>query len=177
MVKKLALLLFYVMFFMMAFIYFAPKVNIYYFAEQQLQKKGIILNDETLSDEGFILEIKNATLYVKTLETAKIQKIKLNFFLLYNSVEVKDVLLSDMASRFIPLHVKSLYLIHTVFNPLHVKGKCSGEFGRASININLAKKTLKMLIKPSKKMLSHYRATLQNLKKDKNGGFVYEQSF
>jgi len=177
MVKKLALFLFYVMFFIMAFIYFAPKVNIYYFAEEQLQKKGIILNDETLIDEGFSLEIKNATLYVKTLETAKIQKIKLNFFLLYNSVEVKDALLSDMASRFIPLHVKSFYFTYTIFDPLHVRGKCSGEFGKASISINLAKRTLKMLIKPSKKMLSNYRVTLQNLKKDKNGGFVYEQSF
>ncbi|QOP43684.1 hypothetical protein FJR45_06850 [Sulfurimonas sediminis] len=177
MVKKLVLFLLYVLFFMMAFIYFSPKVNIYYFAEQQLQKKGIVLNDETLSDEGFTLEIKNAVLYVKSLETAKIQKIKLNLFLLYNSVEVEGLVLSDMASGFIPLHVKSLYLVHTVFDPLHVKGKCSGEFGEADINIDLVKRTLQVLIKPSKKMLTHYRTTLRNLKKDKNGGFVYEQSF
>jgi len=177
MVKKLALLLFYVMFFIMALIYFAPKVNIYYFAEGQLQKKGIILNDEALNDEGFSLEIKHATLYVKTLKTAKIQKIKLNFFLLYNSAEVQDVVLSDIASNFIPVHVKELHLTYTVFDPLHVRGKCSGEFGKAGININLAKRTLQILVKPSKKMLSHYHATLRNLKKDKNGGFVYEQSF
>ncbi len=177
MVKKLALLLFYVMFFMMASIYFAPKVNIYYFAEQQLQKKGIVLNDETLNDKGFTLEVNNAVLYVKSLETAKIQKIKLNLFLLYNSVEVENLVFSDMASRFIPLHVKSLYLVYTVFDPLHVTGKCSGEFGEADINIDLVNRTLQIVIKPSKKMLSHYRTTLRNLKKDKNGGFVYEQSF
>lgn len=177
MVKKLFLLLLYIMFFIMAFIYFAPKANIYYFTEQQLQKKGIVLSDEALNDKGFTFEIDHATLYVKKIETAKIQKIKLNFFLLYNSVEVKDVLLSDMASVFIPLHVKSLYLTYTLLDPIHVRGKCSGAFGRADININLAKRTLQILLKPSKEMLSHYRATLQNLKKDKNGGFVYEQSF
>ena len=177
MVKKLFLLLFYTLFFIMAVLYFAPKANIYYFAEQQLQKQGIIINDEALDDKGFTFEINHATLYVKKIESAKIEKITMHFLLLYNDIQVQDVVLSDMASMFVPLHVKSLFLTYSVLHPFHVKGKSSGAFGKADIDINLAKKVLHIVLKPSKEMLLHYRNTLRNMKKDKNGGFVYEQSF
>lgn len=177
MVKKLFLLLFYALFFIMAVLYFAPKANIYYFAEEQLQKQGIAFSDEALDDKGFTFEINHTTLYVKKIESAKIKKITMHFFLLYNDIQVEDVFLSDMASMFMPLHVKDLSLTYSVLNPLHVKGKGSGTFGKANIDINLAKRVLQIVLKPSKEMLLHYRNTLRNMKKDKNGGFVYEQSF
>jgi len=50
----------YMLFFVLALIYFLPKAALYFYAEQELQKKRLILSKEEVVDSGFSLKVKHA---------------------------------------------------------------------------------------------------------------------
>lgn len=177
MVKKISIFLAYFLFFIITLMYFTPKNSIYYLAEHKLKDYGVILSNENLKESGLSLYINKANLSVKSIESAYIDKTKISLFVIYNSVYIKGITLSNLASNFIPVHIDNIDIKYTVLNPIKIIAKAKGDFGRANIFVNLLKKVVKVHLYPSKSMLRNYHSTLNNFKKDKNGGLVYEQSF
>jgi hypothetical protein len=119
----------------------------------------------------------DAKVYFDSIESAKISNMKLSVFGFYNLVSISDIELADIAKAFIPLHIDSLDIKYFIFNPFCITAHGMGEFGDAKIDFNIVKNTLHMVLNPSKKMLKHYRVTLKNLKKSKDGEFVYDKTF
>jgi len=174
---KLSKLLAYVMFFILALIYFMPKESVYYYLEKELQKQKIILSDEEIIDNGFSLQLNNTKLSYDSIESANVENINIKIFLVYNSLSVSNVRLLDVASSFVPLHVDTINIKYTIFNPLNIVAESNGEFGQASAEVNILDRNISMVLKPSPLMLKKYRATLRNLKKNKAGEYKYEKTF
>jgi len=177
MVKKIVLFFAYVSFFIVALIYFTPKVNSYYFAETQLKPLGVIIGSESVNDNGFSLEIKDAKVFVKSIESATIGHTNIKLLGLYNSVSIENILLSSTAKSFVPLKIQSANITYHVFNPLNINGDIMGEFGEAKVFINLLDRTLKLILTPSNIMKKKYKSTLRNFKKSENGELIYDKTF
>ena len=177
MVKKLLLFLAYFMFFILALIYFAPKESIYFALENTMKPQGFILSEEKLEDKGFALNIEEAKLSIKSIDSADIKNIKVRTFGLYNSISCSDIELSKVYQSFLPLHVDSINVVYSVINPLNVKIYAQGEFGVSESTFNLSDSVLHVELKPSDVMLHKYKQSLREYTKNENGEFIYDKTF
>jgi len=177
MVKKLLKFFAYFLFFIFALIAFLPKTNLYYLAEKNIKPLGAVISDEQIDEHLFSLELKHSQLSFQGVDSAKIDELEIRLFAFYNTIEAKNILLSSMASSFVPLRIKEAKVSYSVIDPLHIKLYAKGEFGEIRGAINLKEKRLTSVLHPSKLMLSRYQNTLREFKKDKKGGYRYDQAF
>jgi hypothetical protein len=154
-----------------------PKINLYYQFEHEIKPYGIILSGEQLDDKGFWLNIKDATLYVKQIESAHAQNIDVMLFGLYNRIDLQNIALSSTLEQFVPTKLDRVMVRYTVLDPLHVTVDAAGDFGTAQAKASLIERTLSVTLQPSKLMKSRFRSTLNRLKKNETGGYLYESRF
>lgn len=176
MVKKITKFLAYSLFFILAFIYFAPKVSIYYFLETMLLPYAITISSEAVVDNALSLSINHANISIQSIESANIEETNVKIFALYNVIEFKNITLSKALQPFVPRHVQSANIKYTLLNPLNVLAKINGDFGEADVKFNLIERTLHLRVKPSELMLKEYKSTLQNINKNENGEGVYDKN-
>lgn len=176
MVKKMTKFLGYSLFFILALMYFTPKVSVYYFLETMLIPHAVAINSESVVDNAFTLSVNHADISVQSIESANIAEINVKIFALYNRVEFKDITLSATSQAFVPRHVESANISYTLLNPLNVVAKINGAFGEADVKFNLIEKALHLKVKPSDLMLKEYKSTLQNMSKNENGEYVYDKN-
>lgn len=174
--KKIALVLLNISVFMLFLLYLLPKENLYYLLEQTLKKESVVFSNEKFNDRGLQFEVRDATLFYKGVESADIDKMRFDFFLLYNAVVFKGVIVSNIAQSFMPLYVNRVDLRYTIFDPLRIRGKARGEFGEADIFLHLTEKKIKVILSPSEIMLQKYKKSLKKFKKSEDGEYVYEQN-
>lgn len=173
---KISRFLAYSLFFILSLMYFTPKASAYYFLEQQLKDYSVVISKEDIIDSGLSLNISDASISYKSIESANVSNMDVSLFVVYNTIHVKDITISSVAKTFMPLHVKNLDIKYSIFNPLNIVATCSGEFGEADATISIVNRVLHLTLKPSKVMLSKYKNTLKNLKKSENGEYVYEKN-
>jgi len=174
---KTAKLFGYIVFFILALMYFTPKVALYYFIESELKPLNVIISDESVVDNGFTLSVKDASLSFKAIESAKIKDINVAIFGIFNKISLKDVKLSSTASDFVPTDIRYIDVAYALYNPLHVSADAEGDFGDAELDIDLLDRKLLIKLNPSKLMSKKHRSTLRNLKKSKDGGYEYAKTF
>ncbi|MBU1659432.1 hypothetical protein KKG72_10350 [bacterium] len=174
---KLSRFLGYFVFFILALMYFTPKVSVYYFLEQQLKPYAVIISSEEVKDDGFTLGIEHASISVKSIESANIGEIGVKIFVLYNSLNLKNITLSSAAGSFIPLQADAAEIRYTVLNPLHVVAHAKGDFGEVQAQFNLLQNTLHLKLIPSDVMLKDYTHTLKTLVKNESGEYLYDKTF
>ncbi|MFK5937060.1 MAG: hypothetical protein QM497_01575 [Sulfurimonas sp.] len=167
----------YILFFILAVVYFMPKSNLYYFAEQELQKQKVVISDETTQEEMFSLELQNAVLSYASVDVATISKADIGLFVLYNTITLHDVNLSSMASAFVPLHVNTLEVKYTILNPLTIYMHSKGAFGEADAMLHIKDRNITILLKPSSLMQKQYVNSMRKLKKNNNGEYEYAKNF
>jgi len=177
MVKKLAVFFAYLIFFISALLYFTPKVSLYYFLEEQLKKEGVIISSEEIVDNGFTLSITDADISVKSINSASITHTYIGIFFIYNYIKLQDIKLSSALKSFIPLHLDSVDISYSVFNPLNIELHGVGEFGKIDGSFDITKMFMHLSLKPSKLMIKNNANTLRNFKKDANGEFSYDKTF
>lgn len=174
MVKKLCKFFGYSVFFIVALIYFTPKVSLYYFLETKLNQLEIVIGLEEALDNGFTLGVKHQSVYYKSIQSATIKEAHLKIFMLYNALNFKDITLSSVAKSFFPLHIENATIQYTLFNPLYIQAVIDGEFGKANARYSILKKTLHIELLPSDLMLKSYMNTLKNMQKNKEGEYSYD---
>lgn len=177
MVKKILKFFAYLSFFILALIYFTPKVSIYYYLESLAKPFDVIVSSESLDDNGLSLTIKDGVVSLKSIESATVKELNIKLLGFYNSINVKDIELSSVAKSFIPLKIGSVKIRHHIFNPIVVDANVRGEFGEAIAEINLLQRTLHLVLQPSALMQKKHQSTLRNLKKSENGEYIYEKTF
>ena len=174
MVKKLGLFFSYILFFILMLLFFAPKISLYYLGEAELKKSDLIISGESVYDRGFTLEVEDATIYMKSIESAKLSLVSVDIFLLYNKVAVEGVTLSKTLKSFLPLHIESIEVQHSIFNPTNIVAEAHGEFGDAEVVFDLVERALHVKMQPSSLMLKEYKTTLREFSKDEDGGYSYD---
>ena len=158
-------------------IFFLPKVNLYYKAEQILQNYKLTVSAEKLTDNGFSFKINDGVVYFDDLAVAKIGEISLTSLLFYNRIDVKPFSFSKDMQQFVPLRVDNLNITYTIINPVNISIAASGEFGSLKGDISLLDKNISLLLKPSKTLLNKRVFWLRQMKKDSQGGYHYESAY
>ncbi|MEA3228740.1 MAG: hypothetical protein U9P38_06695 [Campylobacterota bacterium] len=176
MVRKIFNFFIYLLFFIAVLIYFAPKIGLYYLAEQQIKPFGVIISQEEIKDNGFALSLQNANISLKGVDTANIGYTDLKLLVLYNSLNIQKIELSSMADSFAPLNIDSITITHSIINPLFITGEAKGGFGEGTLNIDILKRVVTIKLIPSKNMKQKYKSTLRNLKKNSDGEYIYEKN-
>ncbi len=175
--KKMALYLLYTLLFFGALLFFTPKENIYYFAEEQLKPLGVIIAHEEAVDHGFTLELAHSHLYVQKIKSAEIESATLSIFGLYNGVSATNVLLDKTFEAFLPPLIQHADLHQSMIDPLHLNASAVGDFGEAEASVDLLERSVKVFLKPSKLMGARYKNTLKKLNRTKEGDYSYEYKF
>jgi len=173
---KLARFFGYLLFFLGATLFFLPKVQLYYFAEEKLQDFKLVVDKESVNSLPFGIKIEDAHIVVEGIEGADVRSIELESFLVYTKIQADDIVLSSAAKSFVPLKVESIHASHAFWNPLEVIVDAKGEFGTLNAQLDLLKKEVHVRLQPSKKMSQSFQHTLRYLKKDQNGEYSYEKA-
>jgi len=177
MVKRFLKFFAFLAFFVLALIFFAPKIGMYYFLEQELKVYDAIISGETLQDKGLHLEIKDAQIFVYSIESATIKTCDVTLLLFYNTINASEITLSQSAKSFVPLKIERLQISYTILNPLRINVHVIGEFGSAQANVHVLERTLHVELQPSQIMSQEYKNALKEFAKSEDGGFTYDKTF
>jgi len=174
---KLAKFIGYFLFFIIALMYFTPKVSLYYFAETKVEPFGVVVTEESVVDNGLRLSLKDAVITFKSIESAEVKNVDIAIFGLYNSIDVSSVTLASTVATFLPTDIKNINISYSILDPLNILASASGGFGEANAKVNILDKKLFLKLSPSKLMSKKYRSTLRNLNKSEDGGYEYAKTF
>lgn len=175
--KKIALFLVYTTLFFSALLYFTPKVNLYFFIEEQIKPLDVMIANEEAVDQGFSLELLHAKLYIQKIKSADIGSAQLMLLGVYNTAAIDKVILDKTFEQFFPPIIEHIEVTQTLFAPLQLHGTAVGDFGEAIATVDLLERRVNVVLKPSKLMLSKYKSTLSQLKKSKEGDYRYDSKF
>ena len=155
-----------------AFLIFMPKTELYYMLEKELSENEITLNEKSIEEGWFSLNVKGITLYAKGVQVATIEE--LNYFTLffYNSMELLMVEVDDLLKSKVPGKITELVLTHHLFAPLTVAIDANGTFGVIEGEVQLSDNTVRLDFIEEKEI----DMILPLLKKDEKGRY-YEKSF
>ena len=169
MVKKIFILLLVAWF---ALLFFMPKQELYYTLEKELAKQGVEINEEGIEEGIFSLTLNNASIYVKGIKIATVEKVSFFTLLFYTKAEVNDLLLDDSLKAMAPKRTDKAVFTHSVLSVLNVLIHAEGSFGVVDGYANLKERMLHLdFIEP--KEIDSIRS---QLKKDEKGWY-YETSF
>lgn len=168
--------LFWVIFFFWIIIAFLPKSNLFYLAENYLQKQKIIFNNEKLSDKFGIFTIKEAQVFYDGLHVGDIDKISILPTIFYNSLAIENASFTNAMKQFVPQNINALHVRHTLFYPIVAFISSSGDFGEIKGDVNFYTRKVKLVLTPQKDFATKYSAIASQFKKQEDT-FIYETSF
>lgn len=173
---KLMKFLGYLFFFVGALVFFIPKISLYHYAEKELKKHKVIFSKEEAVDNGTFLSLHHLKVSYDSIESAEVKLANVNIFVLYNSLSVEGIVLSEISSSFIPSKIEKLDISYSILDPLHLNANANGEFGKVSAKLHIFDRNVSVNLVPSKLMQRKYNKTLQNLEKNSDGSYKYAKA-
>ena len=159
--------------FCFAFLVFMPKQELYFTLEKELAKQDIEINEQSIEEGIFSLNLIKPVIYVKGIKIASVEKINI-FTLIFNTnINVKSLILDDSLKSFAPGKIDVANISYSLFSPFNVNIGATGSFGAIEGSVNLNERTLRLDFTETTKELDSIRS---NLKKDEKG-LYYETSF
>jgi len=156
-----------------ALLVFMPKQELYFTLEKELAKQDIEINEESIEESVFSLNLIKPVIYVKGIKIATIEKINIFTLLLYTNINLKSLLLDESLKSFAPEKIDVANIAYSIFTPFRVNIEAEGSFGVLEGNANLNERDLRLDFFETTKELDSIRS---NLKKDEKG-LYYETSF
>ncbi len=173
MVKKIIGSSFIFLFFLLIL---APKEEIYYKIEQELEKNGIVISGENFNDNLYGFSITNAYIYFKDIKIAKVKSLDFKILFLYNRLFIEEITtdraIGEMAGNMIPKEINSIDATFSIMKPYKIAIDANGSFGEivGGIYLNMNKIFLR-IIKP--KDINSFK----NFLKRDTKGLYYEKFF
>jgi len=168
-VKKALMILFVVWF---AFVLFMPKRNLYYKVEQELSLQGVKINEGSISEGLFTLEIDDAVIYIKGIDLVHIREISFFSLLFYSRIELKEIMLDGSLSSMAPTKLERAVLSHVIWSPEHVSVSGQGAFGAFEGDIDLTQRKVHLDFTEIAEL-----GALKRQLKEGEKGLYYETSF
>jgi hypothetical protein len=159
--------------FLLALIGFMPKEQLYYKLEEQLQQKGIVINEGSFSESFFTLTIENAEIFTKGIKVATIDEISLFTLLLYSKISIENVTANKSMAAFIPKSIESVTIGHRLWVPKILNIDAKGSFGNAEGKVSGSERLMRIEFFETTNELKKIK---NYLKKDENGWY-YETTF
>ena len=155
-----------------ALLLFMPKKALYYKLEEVLAKSEVMINENSIEEGLFSLTIKEAKVFVKGIEIARLEKIDIFTILFYTKCQFSSLKIDESLKEMTPTNIESINLIHSALSPLDVGLDASGVFGDVRGNADLKKRTVRIDFEDTS-ALKGLEAKLQQDEK----GWYYEASF
>jgi len=162
--KKLLIFFSFLIGFYIGFIIFMPKNELIFTIEKYLKKENIYIN-ANYKEHLFNEEIKNAKIFINSINLIKFKNAKIFPFIFYNKINIKNILI-----HFQNLKINYLNISHSIINPFKVFITGDSNFGKINGFIDLKNRILKVyIINLTNKNLKSF------LRRDKKGYFYYEK--
>ncbi len=158
-------------------IFFLPKVQLYYAAENLLAQKKITLSKEIANDRGFVFSIEGGTLYFEDLEVAQLDGISVMPLLIFNRISFAPFSFSQEMQSFIPGTIEQMNIQYTIIDPLHVIINIEGDFGTLNGSITFLDQHILADMVPSDMLLKKKPVWLKQFKKQEGGVYRYESNY
>jgi hypothetical protein len=152
---------------------FAPKEQIYYLIEKNLEKEKIIISNENFKETPFGFTIDNADIYFEGIKMAHIKSLSLNIFLLYNQLKLESVEIDKGFQNIAPKSIDTLSAVFSIIKPYKIAIDGVGSFGEVKGGVYLNMNKLFLRFPKTDKDIRVFR---KFLKKDKKG-LYYEKFF
>lgn len=149
-----------------------PKKAMYYKLEETLAKNDIKLNEKKIDEGLFSLTLEQVSVYVKGINVANIEEVRLFTLLFYTSLEVETLMMDDSLKTVLPQETKHATATHSILAPIEVDVKAEGSFGSLRGNVDLNARTIHLDFNESKNI----EMLKPQLKKGEKG-WIYETSF
>ena len=168
-VKKIFLGIFVIWF---AFLAFMPKTELYYLLEKELVKYDVKLNEETIKEGIFSLELNGVKLFAKGIPIANIKKIEIMTLLGYTTFRIENIVFDELLATKAPKKIENIDIVHSILDVTHITINSNGTLGAVNGNVALVQRKVRVDFPKSKEIYK-----IRNfLKKDKKGWY-YEKTF
>lgn len=174
--KFLLKLFSYILVFLLSFLIFLPKVELFNLLEKELEKKSIIVSEEIKDDRYISLKLTNPIIYFEKIKGASIDSVDIMSLLFYSKIEVDDVLVSKDFQNFLPQKISKTTITHSILDFKNIFLKSKGDFGVFDATVDIFNGKIKGILEPSAQMKTKYRNLLREFK-FKDGKYYYERSF
>ena len=153
-------------------IIFMPKSELYFYAEKELKKQGVVIDNEVLEPKIASLTIQHPVVYYQGVDVLRVAKLKITPLLFVNTIEADSIELLNVAKQFLNIDIDKLKLNHTILKPFRVKLWAVGSFGEADGFINLKQRVIHIDISKIKNINPIKRFLKKGAK-----GWYYESRF
>ena len=151
---------------------FMPKSSLYYYLEKQLEKNGLVIYNEKISDKIVYFKLNSANISYQGADIAQVGSLKVTPLIVYNQIEAKNIDLVGMAKQFLNIDIESLKATHSALKPYLIKISAQGSFGLANGYANLKQRVIHMDITEAKDLNS-----IKKYLKRGEKGWYYESKF
>jgi len=159
--------------FWLTFLVFMPKQKLYFTLEKELLKQDIEINEQSIEEGLFSLNLIKPEIYVKGIKIATVEKINIFTLIFTTNINIKSLILNDSFKSFAPQQTDIANISYSLLSPFKVTIEAEGNFGLLKGNVNLNERKLRIDFYETTKELDSIRS---NLKKDEKG-LYYEKSF
>jgi len=168
MVKKVLIVIVSVL---IASLIFMPKKELYFALEHKLVDFNIKINEGSINDTLFGLEITDADLYAQGIKVAHISNIDFTTLFIYNSISMSDISVDSSLKSMAPQNIANAKLTYSIISPLKVKISSNGDFGKVEGYLDFNKTVYLEFIE-----VGDIKPFIRGLKKNDNGWY-YEKRF
>lgn len=175
--KRLGIIVSYILLVAVLVIIFLPKRQLYYQAEATMQSEGIVLSAEKVKDTGLALVLRGGTLYYQDLKIAELSEVQLQPWMVYNRLSVAPFTFSDAMQQFVPGTVDSIEIVYALTAPTQVTVHARGDFGKLAGQVDLLHSKIALTLVPSSQLSERKPPWLRELKKAPSGEYSYEVAY
>ena len=150
-----------------ALILFMPKQELYFALERIIAEQGIKINEKTIEEGTFGLQLKGITVYAKGIKVATAEQVSLVTLLFYNRIDIENLHTDKGLKSIVSLSLDHIVLSYSIVDPMHVYFSANGSTGeyKGSISLREHKAYFEQIEEKGQGTLKSF------LKKDKQGWY------
>jgi len=172
----------YIVFFLTMILILLPKENLYYMGQNKLENFKVELTQDIIDESNFGLTLGMLKIKYDNIEVANISKFDITTYLLSTKIDIKNIIVDNAFTKFVPQGIKFLSISHSILDPLKIHISSKFSLGSLSGNIDILNRVIKLNLTVSKSFRSKYRQIVRSLKrvqkKDKKEEYYsYEYKF
>jgi len=161
--------------FMVVFILFLPKEQLFIKAVNEAYKQKVYLQNYTFSEDLISSNIKNTNIIYDGINIVNIKNTDIKVWLFYNDINIKNISLDESLNSFVPSKIDNVNINYSVLNPLFVNANVKSKLFSVKINFDILNMKLNAVFKSSKFFRNKYSKLLKELKYDKKiKDYTYE---
>ncbi len=166
----------YIIVFFISIILFLPKESFYNLLEKELEKKQILISNETRKENLFDFQVSNADIFYQGINIARFDNLDFSSYFFYTKIALSNTHFLDSLTSFAPSPIEKVVIEYSILNINKIKINSVGLFGSLKADIDIFAKSIKIELIASNEMKTSYSKLLKNMNYE-NERYIYEYKF